>query len=75
MEGERLAESEIAVKKTGDYLIACIICYTISFPLIPVYLLIDRWERRRAQQLYLRLDGGYQPGRWERLTTRCWRRV
>ena len=62
------------MKKTKSYLVVCIICYVITFPLIPLYLLIDRYERRRAWELYQKLDEGHQPGRWDKLTLKCWKR-
>lgn len=66
--------SGVGVRKSKGYLVVCIICYVITFPLIPLYLLVDRDERRRAQELYEKLDQGHQPGRWDKLVLKCWKR-
>jgi hypothetical protein len=60
------------VKKTKGYLVVCIICYVITFPLIPLYLLLDRGERRRARDLLEKMDQGHQPGYWDKLVQKCW---
>lgn len=67
-------EKSEKVKKSKFYLVVCIICYVITFPLIPLYLLIDRWERRKAQMLFEKLEQGHQPGYWYKLTLKCWKR-
>lgn len=66
--------SSVRFKKSKGYLVVCTICYVITFPLIPLYLLIDRGERERARELYDKLDHGHQPGRWDKLVLKCWKR-
>lgn len=65
-------EKSEKVKKSKSYLVVCIICYIITFPFIPLYLLIDRGERERARELFEKMNQGHQPGYWDKLVLKCW---
>jgi len=48
--------------------------YTLLFPLIPLWLVIDAYERGRAKKLIVKMDHGYVPNWWDEITCTGWER-
>ena len=49
------------VRRTKGWKAIAIVEYTLLFPLIPLWLVIDAYERGRAKKLIVKMDHGYVP--------------
>jgi len=62
------------VRRTKGWKAIAIVEYTLLFPLIPLWLVIDAYERGRAKKLIVKMDHGYVPNWWDEITCTGWER-